>query len=71
VTPSATPRPCVGDCHDTGEVTVDGLIIMVNISLGNTPVSACPAGDANGDGQNAIDAIILAVNNSLGGCPAG
>jgi len=41
---------------------------MVNIALGNTPVTACDAGDANQDGQITIDEILTAVNNALNGC---
>jgi hypothetical protein len=43
---------------------------MVNIALGNTPVTACLVGDMNGDGEITIDEILKAVNNALNGCPA-
>jgi hypothetical protein len=62
---------CVGDCSGDGEVTVNELITMVNIALGNSPVSACPVGDANGDGEITVNEIISGVNNALNGCPAG
>jgi hypothetical protein len=68
VPPTSTPRPCVGDCNDDGTVTVDEILTMVNIALGNTPVTACEAGDANGDGQITVDEILAAVNNALNGC---
>jgi hypothetical protein len=70
VSPTPTPRPCVGDCNGSGEVTVNELITMVNIALGNSPVSACAAGDADGDGEITINEIIAAVNNALNGCRA-
>jgi hypothetical protein len=41
---------------------------MVNIALGNAPVSDCSAGDANSDGQIAVDEILAAVNHALNGC---
>jgi hypothetical protein len=41
---------------------------MVNIALGNTPVTACDTGDANHDGQVPVDQILTAVNNALNGC---
>ena len=69
VTPTATPIACIGDCNHSGEVTVDEIITMVNIALGNSPVSACLAGDANGDGEITVNEIIAAVNNALNGCP--
>ena len=65
------PAPaCVGDCSDDGMVAINELVVGVNIALGNSPVSACPAFDANGDGQVAINELITAVNNALNGCPA-
>jgi hypothetical protein len=74
---TATPRPatptpvagCTGDCDGDGEVTVDNIIVMVNIALEAQPVSACTAGDANGDSQITVDEIVIAVNNALNGCP--
>jgi len=53
----------------TGAVDVADIIVMVNIALGNEPVSLCPAGDPNNDGQITINEIIEAVNNDLDGCP--
>jgi len=69
-TPTATPTPvpCVGDCGRDGAVTVDELLIMVNIALGNSPAAQCAAGDANLDGQITIDEILRAVNDALVGC---
>ncbi len=64
------PQPtCVGDCNGNGSVTIDELLSMVNIALGN-PGSTCAAGDANGDGQITINEILMAVNAALSGCPA-
>jgi hypothetical protein len=62
--------PCVGDCGTDGQVTVDEILTMVNIALGNAPVSDCEAGDANGDHQITVDEILAAVNYALSGCPA-
>jgi hypothetical protein len=41
---------------------------MVNIALGNSPISDCLRGDANRDGQVTVDEILTAVNNALNGC---
>ncbi|MFI5396006.1 MAG: carboxypeptidase regulatory-like domain-containing protein [Candidatus Binatia bacterium] len=60
---------CVGDCNGNDQVTVDELLTMVNIALGNAGISTCRAGDANDDGQISVDEILTAVNNSLNGCP--
>jgi hypothetical protein len=61
-----TPSACTGDCDGKGAVTVDEILLMVNIALGNT-VTACDAGDANHDGQITVDEILTAVNNALNG----
>jgi hypothetical protein len=66
------PRPaaagCVGDCGGDCKVTVDELLTLVNIGLGNTPVTTCEAGDANHDGEITVDEILTAVNNALDRC---
>ena len=69
-TPTPAPSPCTGDCSGNVHVTVDEILTMVNIDLGNTPVASCTAGDANGDKQITVDEILTAVNNALNGCPS-
>ena len=59
---------CVGDCAGDGEVTINDLILGVNIALGAAPVSACRA-FANAEGEVTISQLILGVNNALNGCP--
>ena len=65
----APPIVCIGDCNASGEVTVDKLLTLVNIALGNIPVNHCSAGDTNRDGNITIDEILAAVINALNGCP--
>jgi hypothetical protein len=64
------PRPCVGDCNGNGEVTINELILGVNIALGNAPVSACEAFDCQGTGMVPINCLVQGVNNASNGCPA-
>jgi hypothetical protein len=72
--PTVSPTPtvvlvtCVGDCDASGSVTVDEILTLVNIALGNAPVTTCEAGDANHDGHITVDEILTAVNNALNGC---
>jgi hypothetical protein len=62
---------CVGDCDSNGVVSVNELVMMVNMALGSTALSACAA-DTNGDGQISIDELVSATNAALQGCaPAG
>jgi hypothetical protein len=67
-TPTKTPGPCGGDCGSDGQVTVDEILTMVNIALGDMGVSSCSAGDDNDDNQITVDEILTAVNNALSGC---
>ncbi|MFQ5667784.1 MAG: hypothetical protein ACE5I7_15335 [Candidatus Binatia bacterium] len=50
-------------------VTVDELLRMVNIVLGDVVITECEVGDSNRDGQITVDEILTAVTNSLAGCP--
>ena len=61
---------CTGDCDGDGAVTVDEILVGVNIALGTAAPSACPNFDSNGDGSVTVDEILVAVNNALTGCPA-
>jgi hypothetical protein len=67
--PTATPvQGCVGDCNGDSQVTVDEIVTMVNIALGSSPVSGCPAGDSDGSGSITVDEILTAIQNALNGC---
>lgn len=69
-TVTATPLSCVGDCSGDGEVTVNELIMGVNIVLGNVLAGQCPAFDCRHNGQVTVDCLVRGVNAVLGGCPA-
>ncbi|MGH3639493.1 MAG: FG-GAP repeat domain-containing protein, partial [Mycobacterium sp.] len=59
---------CQGDCSLDSRVTVNELIIGVNIAQGLAPISSCPAFDFNGDGNLTIGDLIAAVGAATGGC---
>jgi hypothetical protein len=62
------PPACTGDCNGDGAVSVDELISAVNIALGTSPLSACPAADRNGDGNVGVEELVLGVTRALSGC---
>ncbi len=64
------PPACVGDCLGDTQVTVDELITMVNIALGETDMSECEVGDDD-DGLITVDEILMSVNTALNGCSGG
>jgi len=70
-TATSVPNPtvCTGDCNGNSEVTVNELLTMVNIALGNAAASACAAGDTNADGQVTVSEIVTAVGRALSVCP--
>ncbi len=59
---------CVGDCNGDGVVTIDEIVIGVDIALGVTPISQCRGLDANGDGVVTVDELLQAVGHVLNGC---
>jgi hypothetical protein len=61
--------PCGGDCNHKHQVTVDNLITMSAIMLGDEPVDDCPAGDRNNDRVITIDEEVKAEINAISGCP--
>jgi hypothetical protein len=61
---------CVGDCDASGDVTVDEIILCVNIALGKEPLSSCPVCDRDRSGDITVDELVAAVLNALNGCPS-
>jgi len=70
-TSTATTQPCAGDCDGSGEVTVDDLLILVNVALDVAPLDACADADTDGSGSIEITEILVAVNHALLGCQPG
>lgn len=66
--PSVLAAACPGDCDANGQVTVDELIVAVNIALGAAATDDCFAADFNGDGEATVDEIVAAVDAALNGC---
>lgn len=51
-------------------MTVDELVIGVNIALGAVSVDTCAAFDTNHDRTVTVDELVAAVQNALNGCGA-
>ena len=69
-TPTRGPLDCGGDCDGDGQVSINELILGVNIALGTAAADNCAAFDRDRDGQVSVSELIAGVNNALGGCPA-
>jgi DNA-binding beta-propeller fold protein YncE len=69
-TAASVTAQCPGDCNTDGEVTVNEIIVAVNIALGAQAVAACAAFDVDGNGEVTIDDIIRGINAALTQCQA-
>lgn len=65
--PTSLP-PCVGDCDASQEVTVDEILVGVNIALGQRPLPACAAFDRDADFELTVDELVSGVDAALNGC---
>ena len=68
-TATTVPTPCVGDCDGSEQVSVDEIITMVSIALGNAGMPACASGDVDQSGIVEVNEIVAALQRSLHGCP--
>ncbi|HVO23441.1 MAG TPA: hypothetical protein VMW56_07415 [Candidatus Margulisiibacteriota bacterium] len=67
VAPSIARAACVGDCNNSGTVTIDELVLGIDINLGTMPLTACSNASSNGT-TVLVNDNVTAVNNALHGC---
>jgi hypothetical protein len=60
---------CPGDCDGSGDVGISELVKGVNIALGSSPLTDCPAFNTNGDDMVSVSELVAAVNAALNSCP--
>jgi len=65
----AARAACLGDCGSNEMVTVNELILGVNIALELRPITQCMAMDGNSDNRVTVNELVAAVANALNGCP--
>jgi hypothetical protein len=65
---AAAHAACPGDCSGDGAVTVNELVLGVNIAFGGAALDQCGSFDVNGDGAVTVNELIGAVNSALNGC---
>lgn len=66
----AASSSCGGDCNGDRTVTIDEILRMVAIALGDITGAPCPAGDPGPDGRIGVDEILVAVRSAVNGCPS-
>jgi YVTN family beta-propeller protein len=59
---------CPGDCDGSGRVTVNELLVGVEIALGRKPMDECPEVDTDGDDHCTVSELVAAVSAALSGC---
>jgi hypothetical protein len=65
-TPCSAPRlPRVGDCDRNQRLSVDELLVGVNIALGRRPLADCGNFDGDADGEVRVDELLAAVDALL------
>jgi hypothetical protein len=65
---SAQSPVCIGDCSGDGTVSIEELLLGVNIAMEIMPMGDCRAFDRSGDDAVTIDELVAGVNNALTGC---
>jgi len=66
---AAQASSCVGDCDESGDVSVAELGIAVQLALTGDTTETCLGADANGDDSIAIEELVTAVHHAASGCP--
>lgn len=71
--PAGTPIPsspdvCVGDCNGDRKVTVDEIVLGVNLVVGTAALSSCGVFDADGKAEVTIDDLVHGIRLLLAGC---
>jgi DNA-binding beta-propeller fold protein YncE len=61
-------EPCQGDCDGDGHVTIDEVILGVNIALGRAELTGCPVADDDASGSVGADELVGAVRAALEKC---
>lgn len=62
---------CVGDCNGDTAITVDEILLGVNIALGVAPMSTCTPFDVDFSGTLTVDELVSSVDGALRGCLSG
>ena len=66
--PSRAASACAGDCNEDGAVSIDDLVLTVNVGLGVMPMTDCTSADSDSNQRVDIDEMVHAVQNSIRGC---
>jgi len=64
----AVAQSCMGDCNDDGRVTVDELVLGVDLAINGDPTNECPSITCLVGHGAAIPCLVIAVQNALYGC---
>lgn len=60
---------CLGDCNQDRAVTVNEMVVLVDISMGGTDLVACIPGNRNADTEISVNELVGAVDKGLKNWP--
>ena len=67
----ARAQQCVGDCDNSGMVTVDELVKIANIQQGHGSISDCTAADRDHSNTITVDEVVASISSAVDGCTDG
>ena len=67
-TPTTVPAACTGDCDQDGRVTVDEILVGIELFLSTERVVPCGAYPVGESGNIEIAQLVTAVHHALMGC---
>lgn len=66
--PGAAMATCSGDCSGDGQVTIDEILLEIEIALGSEPAGSCDGSGSGEGGRTTVDDVVVAVNHATGSC---
>ena len=67
-TPTPTELPCIGDCDNSGAVTMAEVVMLLSRAVDGSNSVACGLIDADLSGSIEIDEVVLTVNSATALC---
>jgi hypothetical protein len=68
VTQTPTLIPCTGDCDNNQRITINELVLGVELVINAESAERCDSFDRNRDGFVTVDELLAAVAGALNGC---
>lgn len=67
-TPTRDCTACTVDCNCDGRVTIDEIVLGINMALDLRDIAACPSLDIDGSAQVTVDELVWSVTAAINDC---